>query len=94
MARVEARQDMGFVESKRHAPCKIIEGQSALEDDAIQRAEQGLLWLQGGDGFWCFDQESDPGLTADYVLIRYFPLWALARYRNLRNTDRARHKPA
>ena len=56
MARVEARQDMGFVESKRHAPCKI-EGQSALEDDAIQRAEQGLLWLQGGDGFWCFDQE-------------------------------------
>lgn len=42
------------------------------EDLAICLATQALLNLQHEDGFWRFDLESDPGMSADYILMMHY----------------------
>ncbi len=63
-----------------------------LGSEAVRRGIDYLLSHQGGDGLW-----HDPGFTAPgfprvfylkyHGYTRYFPLWALADYRNRKATD-------
>jgi squalene-hopene/tetraprenyl-beta-curcumene cyclase len=55
-------------------------------------AERGIAWLtktQGKDGFWAEERFTATGFPRVFYLCyhgyaKFFPLWALARYRNLR----------
>ena len=59
---------------------------------------RGVAWLQahqGDDGFWPEDHYTGGGFPRVFYLryhgySRYFPLWALARYRNLRRGNERR----
>ena len=42
------------------------------EDLAIRLATRALLNLQHKEGYWRFDLESDPGMTADYILMMHY----------------------
>jgi squalene-hopene/tetraprenyl-beta-curcumene cyclase len=46
--------------------------QFPTEDLAIRLATRALLNLQHEDGYWRFDLESDPGMTADYILMMHY----------------------
>ena len=55
---------------------------------AVARGVDYLLRTQGSDGFWDEDRYTATGFPRVFYLRyhgyrRYFPLWALARYRNL-----------
>jgi squalene-hopene/tetraprenyl-beta-curcumene cyclase len=59
--------------------------------------ERGIAWLQqsqDGSGFWPEDHYTGGGFPRVFYLhyhgySKFFPLWALARYRNLtRSNDR------
>ena len=41
-------------------------------DRAILHGQNELLRLQHQEGYWRFDLESDPGMTADYVLMMHY----------------------
>jgi squalene-hopene/tetraprenyl-beta-curcumene cyclase len=59
---------------------------------ATQSVARGVRWLldhQRGDGLWDEPYHTATGFERVFYLryhgyARYFPLWALARYRNLR----------
>ncbi|HEY3799872.1 MAG TPA: squalene--hopene cyclase [Caulobacteraceae bacterium] len=69
-----------------------------LDHPAVAR---GIAWLaehQGADGFWAEDHYTGGGFPRVFYLryhgySKFFPLWALARYRNLKrgNERRAPH---
>jgi squalene-hopene/tetraprenyl-beta-curcumene cyclase len=42
------------------------------EELAVSLATQALLNLQHKEGYWRFDLESDPGMTADYILMMHY----------------------
>jgi squalene-hopene/tetraprenyl-beta-curcumene cyclase len=59
-----------------------------IEDPAVARGIGYLQRTQGGDGFWNEERYTATGFPRVFYLRyhgyrRYFPLWALARYRNL-----------
>jgi squalene-hopene/tetraprenyl-beta-curcumene cyclase len=60
--------------------------------------ERGVAWLrahQGADGFWPEDHYTGGGFPRVFYLryhgySKFFPLWALARYRNLKRGNEPR----
>ena len=55
---------------------------------AVARGIQYLTRMQGADGFWMEDQYTATGFPRVFYLryhgyAKFFPLWALSRYRNL-----------
>jgi squalene-hopene/tetraprenyl-beta-curcumene cyclase len=57
-------------------------------DSAVERGVAYLMRTQGSDGFWVEDRFTATGFPRVFYLRyhgyrKYFPLWALARYRNL-----------
>ena len=57
-------------------------------EPAVQRGIAYLMRTQGGDGFWNEERYTATGFPRVFYLRyhgyrRYFPLWAMARYRNL-----------
>jgi squalene-hopene/tetraprenyl-beta-curcumene cyclase len=66
----------------------------ALETAAVSRGVTYLLANQGLDGFWEEPRYTATGFPRVFYLryhgyAKFFPLWALARYRNLRNVSAA-----
>ncbi len=64
----------------------------AIEQPAVERGINYLLSTQGSDGFW--NEPRHTGIGFPRVLYlryhgypKFFPLWALARYRNLENAN-------
>ena len=60
----------------------------ALEHPALARGIKYLIDTQGADGFWNETRHTATGFPRVFYLryhgyAKYFPLWALARYRNL-----------
>jgi len=58
------------------------------DSEEVRRGAQFLLRTQGADGLWRDDSFTAPGFPRVFYLkyhgySKYFPLWALARYRNL-----------
>jgi squalene-hopene/tetraprenyl-beta-curcumene cyclase len=56
----------------------------------LRRGAQYLLHTQQADGLWKDDWFTAPGFPRVFYLryhgyTKYFPLWALARYRKLRS---------
>jgi len=66
-----------------------------VDDPAVERGIKYLLQSQGNDGFWDEERYTATGFPRVFYLRyhgypQYFPLWALARYRNLTaRNDRA-----
>jgi len=61
----------------------------AVDHPAVARGVAFLARAQGPDGFWREDHFTATGFPRVFYLRyhgypRFFPLWALARYRNLR----------
>ncbi|MGI4813707.1 MAG: squalene--hopene cyclase [Janthinobacterium lividum] len=59
-----------------------------VEHAAVRRGVEWLLEHQGADGFWLEGRHNAPGFPRVFYLLyhgyaKFFPLWALARYRNL-----------
>jgi squalene-hopene/tetraprenyl-beta-curcumene cyclase len=59
-----------------------------VKSDAVRRGVDYLLKNQKMDGLWCDASYTAPGFPRVFYLkyhgyAKYFPLWALARYRNL-----------
>jgi len=83
-----------------HRPCRSLPSQTAWALLALMAAgaidhpalERGIDWLlehQHADGLWLEEHHTATGFERVFYLryhgyARYFPLWALARYRNLR----------
>jgi squalene-hopene/tetraprenyl-beta-curcumene cyclase len=60
----------------------------ALDHPAVARGIEYLLNTQGSDGFWAEERYTATGFPRVFYLryhgySKFFPLWALARYRNL-----------
>ena len=60
--------------------------------DSVRRGVQYLVDNQGADGQWHDEWFTAPGFPRVFYLkyhgyTKYFPLWALARYRNLTHAD-------
>jgi squalene-hopene/tetraprenyl-beta-curcumene cyclase len=60
----------------------------ALDHPALARGVKYLVDTQGADGFWSEPRYTATGFPRVFYLryhgyAKYFPLWALARYRNL-----------
>jgi squalene-hopene/tetraprenyl-beta-curcumene cyclase len=60
-----------------------------VDSPEVQRGVEYLLRTQQADGLWKDDWFTSPGFPRVFYLkyhgyTKYFPLWALARYRNLR----------
>ena len=58
-----------------------------VEGRAVERGVASLLAGQGEDGFWAEDRYTATGFPRVFYLRydgypKFFPLWALARYRN------------
>jgi squalene-hopene/tetraprenyl-beta-curcumene cyclase len=67
----------------------------ALEHPAVARGVKYLAGSQGDDGFWNEPRYTATGFPRVFYLryhgyAKYFPLWALARYRNLRHGNARR----
>jgi len=63
-----------------------------VESDAVLRGVDFLERTQGADGQWYDPEFTAPGFPRVFYLkyhgyTKYFPLWALARYRNLRRRN-------
>jgi squalene-hopene/tetraprenyl-beta-curcumene cyclase len=59
---------------------------------AVERGIDYLLRTQGKDGFWNEPRYTATGFPRVFYLryhgySKFFPLWALARYRNLKNAN-------
>jgi squalene-hopene/tetraprenyl-beta-curcumene cyclase len=66
----------------------------AVDEAAVARGVQYLARTQGGDGFWQEQHFTATGFPRVFYLryhgySKFFPLWALARFRNLK---RANHR--
>jgi squalene-hopene/tetraprenyl-beta-curcumene cyclase len=67
----------------------------ALEHPAVARGVKYLAGSQGDDGFWNEPRYTATGFPRVFYLryhgyAKYFPLWALARYRNLKRGNAQR----
>jgi squalene-hopene/tetraprenyl-beta-curcumene cyclase len=63
-----------------------------VEHPAVARGVEYLIATQGGKGVWNEEHYTATGFPRVFYLryhgySKFFPLWALARYRNLRNTN-------
>ncbi len=63
-----------------------------VDDPATQRGISYLIKMQNKDGLWTEPNYTGGGFPRVFYLryhgySKFFPLWALARYRNLRNTN-------
>jgi squalene-hopene/tetraprenyl-beta-curcumene cyclase len=63
-----------------------------VDHPAVQRGIGFLSRTQGSDGFWNEPRYTATGFPRVFYLryhgyAKFFPLWALARYRNLRNAN-------
>jgi squalene-hopene/tetraprenyl-beta-curcumene cyclase len=63
-----------------------------VESSAVARGVDYLMRRQGEDGFWDEPRYTATGFPRVFYLryhgySRFFPLWALARYRNLKTTN-------
>ncbi len=63
-----------------------------VDDPATQRGISYLIKMQNRDGLWNEPHYTGGGFPRVFYLryhgySKFFPLWALARYRNLRNTN-------
>ncbi len=63
-----------------------------VDHSATQSGIQNLIGTQAKDGFWKEPNYTGGGFPRVFYLryhgySKFFPLWALARYRNLRNTN-------
>jgi squalene-hopene/tetraprenyl-beta-curcumene cyclase len=63
-----------------------------VDDAATQRGISYLIKMQNKDGLWTEPNYTGGGFPRVFYLryhgySKFFPLWALARYRNLRNTN-------
>ncbi len=61
---------------------------------AVANGVRYLMRNQNGEGLWDEERFTATGFPRVFYLRyhgyrRYFPLWALARYRNLRTSNRA-----
>jgi len=64
----------------------------AVSHPAVARGVQYLMRTQGADGFWEEERFTGTGFPRVFYLRyhgyrKYFPLWALARYRRLRQSN-------
>jgi squalene-hopene/tetraprenyl-beta-curcumene cyclase len=60
-----------------------------IDNPAVERGIAYLARTQGADGLWAEDYYSGTGFPRVFYLryhgyARFFPLWAVARYRNLK----------
>jgi squalene-hopene/tetraprenyl-beta-curcumene cyclase len=67
-------------------------GAGEAEHPAVGRGIEYLLRMQGADGFWNEPRYTATGFPRVFYLryhgyAKFFPLWALARYRNLRQSN-------
>ena len=67
----------------------------AADDPAVERGAQWLLRHQRADGGWAEEDYTGTGFPRVFYLryhgyARIFPLWALARLRNLRRGNSRR----
>ena len=65
-----------------------------VDHPAVKKGIGWLMAAQGENGTWREERHNAPGFPRVFYLIyhgygKYFPLWALARYRNLREGNRA-----
>lgn len=65
------------------------------EEPAVTRGIAWLMRQRGGDGLWSEDIYTGTGFPRVFYLRyhgypKFFPLWALARYRNLKRTNSGR----
>ena len=63
-----------------------------VRDPAVKRGIAYLSRTQGNDGFWNEPRYTATGFPRVFYLryhgyAKFFPLWALARYRNLSNAN-------
>jgi squalene-hopene/tetraprenyl-beta-curcumene cyclase len=63
-----------------------------IDHPAVARGIDYLSRMQGGDGFWDEPRYTATGFPRVFYLryhgyAKFFPLWALARYRNLKNAN-------
>jgi len=63
-----------------------------VDHPAVVRGVDYLSHLQGEDGFWNEPRYTATGFPRVFYLryhgySKFFPLWALARYRNLKATN-------
>jgi squalene-hopene/tetraprenyl-beta-curcumene cyclase len=61
----------------------------AVDDPAVEKGVRYLAHMQSGDGFWDEKRFTATGFPRVFYLryhgySKFFPLWALARYRNLK----------
>ncbi len=97
--------DSYALDRKGHEPCRSTASQTAwallglmaVGETASPEVERGIAWLmvnQEADGMWGQELYTGGGFPRVFYLRyhgypRYFPVWALARYRNLKaaNSD-------
>jgi squalene-hopene/tetraprenyl-beta-curcumene cyclase len=65
-----------------------------VDHPAVQKGIAYLMATQDGSGTWREERHNAPGFPRVFYLIyhgygKYFPLWAMARYRNLTSGNRA-----
>ncbi len=65
-----------------------------VDHPSVQKGIAYLMATQDASGTWCEDRHNAPGFPRVFYLIyhgyaKYFPLWALARYRNLAAGNRS-----
>jgi len=70
-------EDQQMKTSRNPAAPSIIlpptaDSQLPTEDLAIRLATRALLNVQHEEGYWRFDLESDPGMSADYILMMHY----------------------
>jgi squalene-hopene/tetraprenyl-beta-curcumene cyclase len=63
-----------------------------VDHPAVKRGIDYLARTQGDDGFWNEPRYTATGFPRVFYLRyhgypKFFPLWALARYRNLKNAN-------
>jgi squalene-hopene/tetraprenyl-beta-curcumene cyclase len=66
-----------------------------IDDPAVERGIQYLQATQGADGFWNEPRFTATGFPKVFYLryhgyAKFFPLWALARFRNLKQSNHRR----
>ena len=93
------------LDARRHRPAPSTASQTAwallglmaagdADHPAVERGVRYLMATQGRDGFWAEPEFTATGFPRVFYLRyhgypKFFPLWALARYRRLRGTPRA-----
>ena len=86
------RAGRGYASTPFHTAWAMLGIMAAGEVDSpeVRRGVEYLMRSQQGDGLWKDERFNAPGFPRVFYLkyhgyAKYFPLWALARYRNLRS---------